>query len=423
MDWIPTDHVRPSSDQTFTEFRPPCRRLLEIDEAVAPTGGETIPARVRDGVREDLNRLYNIVRHAQRTVLLCDGEGWLIEECGAVDTLVPAHPRLSELRSSPEDGSAPESSGSNGKRNCATRHRPGVSAAPICDVDGDLVATLDAPFFGAPPLDMTRGEDRMTSAVVGATARSIEERLFRDRYRGESILAVVPPDSSRTAMYFAIDRTQHVVAADRNGRAMLAERCGADAAARLVDRVSLWLLFEREPAAFRSQLGRDAPVLLVPVGTDERWPALITPPECASSLWGPADRNLHTRPRTDSIRGVRPLRSVPCARGGLSPGALRRVRAHIDLHLDADIDLQTLADQAGLSRSHFARAFKQSIGVSPQMYLVRCRLLRAQTLLLETDRSLAEIALETGFSDQSHFSRCFREHLDVSPSAFRRAMR
>jgi len=139
--------------------------------------------------------------------------------------------------------------------------------------------------------------------------------------------------------------------------------------------------------------------------------------------WQDWDSRLHVRPRIDSIGCVQHLPPAPQARGGLTPGTLRRIREHIEANLEADIDLEVLADIAGLSRCHFARAFKQSAGVTPHSYLMYRRLGRAQRLLAETDLSLAEIALATGFSDQSHFSRRFRELLDVSPSAFRRSKR
>ena len=105
--------------------------------------------------------------------------------------------------------------------------------------------------------------------------------------------------------------------------------------------------------------------------------------------------------------------------GGLTPRALQRIREYIDEHLAENIELETLADIAGLSKWHFARAFKQSVGTPPHFYLIQRRLERAQELLAETDLSLAQIALKSGFSDQSHFSRRFRMFLGVTPRSFR----
>ncbi len=82
-----------------------------------------------------------------------------------------------------------------------------------------------------------------------------------------------------------------------------------------------------------------------------------------------------------------------------------------------------LAGIAGLSMYHFARAFKQSEGVTPHGYLVQCRVRRAQELLAGTDMSLAEIARAAGFSDPNHCTCRFREHLGITPSSYRWSMR
>src|SRR5262245_49901799 len=110
-------------------------------------------------------------------------------------------------------------------------------------------------------------------------------------------------------------------------------------------------------------------------------------------------------------------------RGGLPPRALRRVRDFIETHLEENISIQTLADVAGLSMCHFARAFKQSEGVTPHDFLVQRRVLRAQELLAGTDLPLSQIAVAVGFADQSHCARRFREHVGLTPSRYRWSMR
>ena len=109
--------------------------------------------------------------------------------------------------------------------------------------------------------------------------------------------------------------------------------------------------------------------------------------------------------------------SGPLSRWLGTPG-IDRVREYIEGHLSENIELETLADIAGLSKWHFARAFKQSVGTPPHFYLLQRRLERAQELLAETDLSLAQIALRIGFSDQSHFSRRFRMFLGYDSAIF-----
>lgn len=116
-----------------------------------------------------------------------------------------------------------------------------------------------------------------------------------------------------------------------------------------------------------------------------------------------------------------PSPDVP--RGGLAPGALRRVREHVESRLAERIDLATMSSLAGLSAPHFARAFKQSVGVSPGRYVRSRRIDAAAKLIESTDLPLAEIALEVGFSDQSHFTRTFAELTGDTPRAYRRKHR
>jgi transcriptional regulator GlxA family with amidase domain len=83
------------------------------------------------------------------------------------------------------------------------------------------------------------------------------------------------------------------------------------------------------------------------------------------------------------------------------------------------MELTELASIAGLSLFHFARQFKQTVGVAPHHYLVQRRVERAQDMLTRTDLPLSEIALAAGFSDQSHLGRHFRQMLGTTPREFR----
>ena len=126
--------------------------------------------------------------------------------------------------------------------------------------------------------------------------------------------------------------------------------------------------------------------------------------------------------KTPSI--ARPGGGIPARRkGGLAPHALRQVREHVAAHYTESIDVDRLAAIAGLSAHHFARAFKQSLGVPPHRYVLLRRISAAAELVRDTDRSFAEIGTTVGFSDQSHFSRAFIAMTGERPSAFRRMHR
>jgi transcriptional regulator GlxA family with amidase domain len=86
----------------------------------------------------------------------------------------------------------------------------------------------------------------------------------------------------------------------------------------------------------------------------------------------------------------------------------------------ADHSVTSLAREAGMSRSAFARDFKATLGVTPMEFVTRIRLNLARRLLVSTVRSVEAVAAEVGFSSRSHFSRVFRDHYGTDPSTFRR---
>lgn len=106
-------------------------------------------------------------------------------------------------------------------------------------------------------------------------------------------------------------------------------------------------------------------------------------------------------------------------RGGLAPGVLRKVLSHIEEHLAEGSDLESLARLAGVSRCHFSRTFKRSMGMSAHHYLIARRISIAISLIRETGHALSEIAVEVGFADQSHFSRTFLRLTGLTPGEFR----
>lgn len=113
-------------------------------------------------------------------------------------------------------------------------------------------------------------------------------------------------------------------------------------------------------------------------------------------------------------------RPAPAAPRMSRPG-MRRVAELIEAALDEDLGLGTLAAEAGMSPFYFARSFRQHFGEAPHQYLLRRRIERGKDLLRQTDTSLVEIALATGFSSQSHFTATFKRFVGVTPGEYRRA--
>lgn len=117
---------------------------------------------------------------------------------------------------------------------------------------------------------------------------------------------------------------------------------------------------------------------------------------------------------------VAPVLAKPSATGD---ALIDRALLWVDRHFGKDIQDVTIADQLGLSTSHFRFLFKQATGQPFHKYLVSLRLEKARQMLLGQDLPVSEIARSVGFASAAHFSRAFQKRFSVSPSAIRQARR
>jgi AraC-like DNA-binding protein len=374
--------------------------------------------------REEIDRLYAIVRQQGYVVLLCNNTG------------VAIHHRGDESRA--DDFKhwgiwlggvwSEQIEGTNGIGTCITEQRPLLvhcgqhfrsrhskltcAGAPIFDALGNLAGVLDVSAVA------TEGPDRPQRLALAATiasARAVEERLFREHFRHGWIIAALPPDDTAPALLLAVDDDQRVIGADRVARGVFAldEKI-------LAAGMPLSSVFGYSLSLFRRRGGQDIPVLLVRQGHNDHWRALITPPLAKSNLsrsWPEAV--VHLQPRL-SMLSFMPMPEAPdLNRGGLSPAVKNRICEFIESNIGEKISLDALSSMAGLSPHHFSRAFQQSVGMPPHRYLLRRRLEHVEQMLRDTQLPLSHIALAVGFSDQSHLNRHFRRFAGMSPSLAR----
>ena len=98
---------------------------------------------------------------------------------------------------------------------------------------------------------------------------------------------------------------------------------------------------------------------------------------------------------------------------------LRLAILYMQEHLAEELDLVKLASKASLSLSQFKQLFRQQLGQSPGQYLTRLRMQHSRTLVLFSNLSVQQIALECGYQSASAFSARFLNHFGQSPQQFR----
>ncbi len=111
-------------------------------------------------------------------------------------------------------------------------------------------------------------------------------------------------------------------------------------------------------------------------------------------------------------------RSAPIT-GGLSPKITTMVCDYMQANFHRQVYLAELATLAQLSEYHFCRMFKRSMAQTPQAYLLAVRIEQVKLRIANNQQSIAETALQCGFSNQSHMGRYFKKIVGLSPRQYR----
>ncbi len=117
------------------------------------------------------------------------------------------------------------------------------------------------------------------------------------------------------------------------------------------------------------------------------------------------------------VEGARAADPKPVQAGAL--GRVVDTVRWIDTQPEAELGLERLAEQAGLSPYHFLRTFERATGVTPHQYVLRARLRAAAIELADTRDKIVDVALDCGFPDLSNFNRAFRAEFGVVPRVYR----
>lgn len=99
---------------------------------------------------------------------------------------------------------------------------------------------------------------------------------------------------------------------------------------------------------------------------------------------------------------------------------IQEVATYIYEHYADNLSLEYVADKFNLSRSYLSKKFKSATGFGFKEYIINVRIQNACNLLLETNKSITDIAFECGFNDSNYFGDAFRKAKGISPHKYRK---
>ena len=117
---------------------------------------------------------------------------------------------------------------------------------------------------------------------------------------------------------------------------------------------------------------------------------------------------------TQSVKSTKLVQSSK-----MSDYYIKEALNYIEQNFQNEITIEDIAGVCGINRSYFGKIFHNSIGCSPQEFLMKYRMAKATELLKLTSLSIAEIGSAVGYVNQLHFSRAFKKINGVSPREWR----
>ncbi|WP_066686551.1 helix-turn-helix transcriptional regulator [Christensenella intestinihominis] len=95
-------------------------------------------------------------------------------------------------------------------------------------------------------------------------------------------------------------------------------------------------------------------------------------------------------------------------------------RRYIEQNYNRELSLTQIASEVNFSIYYLAHLFKREMGVSPMQYLMNCRMEKAKELLLDTGRTISDIAAEVGYPNKNYFTMLFKRNVGITPGKFRK---
>ena len=119
----------------------------------------------------------------------------------------------------------------------------------------------------------------------------------------------------------------------------------------------------------------------------------------------------------DLLQSAKSTRLVPSGR--MSDYYIKEAMNYIEQNFQNNISIEDIAAVCGINRSYFGKIFRNTVGQSPQEFLMNYRMIKATELLKLTSLSIADIGSAVGYENQLHFSRAFKNVYGISPREWR----
>ena len=114
-------------------------------------------------------------------------------------------------------------------------------------------------------------------------------------------------------------------------------------------------------------------------------------------------------------------RAAPVERYGVNNTRLLSAIAQMEQHIETPMAIDLLALNVGITRRQLERLFQAGMDESPAGFYLNLRLERGRQLLQQTDLSIMEVSLASGFESSSYFARCYKKRFQRSPREDRQA--
>lgn len=125
--------------------------------------------------------------------------------------------------------------------------------------------------------------------------------------------------------------------------------------------------------------------------------------------------------RTLVLLALRRQKESKASMQRLIVGIAPRIKEYLDEHFMEDLRLENVAKSLHVSASYLSHCFKAFMGISPVAYIIQRRIEEAQRLLLTTEETVTNIAIECGFNDSNYFQSVFKREVGMTPGSYRKS--